>query len=109
MELVPTLTNRVALVTGGSRGIGRAVALALAAAGADVAVNCHEREAEAQQVSAGVHAMGRRAIAVRADVSDSVAVTRMMQRIETELGGVDVLVNNASTAIIRGIDDLTEQ
>jgi 3-oxoacyl-[acyl-carrier protein] reductase len=109
MELVPGLTNRVALVTGGSRGIGRAVALALAAAGADVAVNCHEREAEAQQVSAGVHAMGRRAIAVRADVSDSVAVTRMMQRIETELGGVDVLVNNAGTAIIRGIDDLTEQ
>src|SRR5579872_4525879 len=108
MGLIPNLTNRVALVTGGSRGIGRAVALALAAAGADVAVSCHEREAEAQEVSAGIRAIGRRAIAVRTDVADSAAVTGMMQCVETELGAVDVLVNNAGIAIIRSVDELTE-
>ena len=58
MEMTPNLTNRIALVTGGSRGIGRAVALALAAAGADVAVNCREREAEAQAVAAAIRRHG---------------------------------------------------
>ena len=108
MELVPNLRDRVALVTGGSRGIGRTVALALAQAGADVAVNCHEREAEAQAVAEAIRAIGRRAIVVPADVSASGAVTAMVARIKAELGTVDVLVNNAGIAIIRGVDDLTE-
>ena len=109
MELVSDLKSRVALVTGGSRGIGRAIALALAAAGADVAVNCHEREAEAQRVTGEIRAMGRRAVALTADVSDSAAVSTMMRHVEAELGMVDVLVNNAGIAIIRGVDDMTEQ
>jgi 3-oxoacyl-[acyl-carrier protein] reductase len=108
MVLIPNLSNRVALVTGASRGIGRAVALALAAAGADVAVNYREREVEAGEVAAAVRATGRRAIAVRADVSDRGAVAAIIGRIEAELGAVDVLVNNAGIAIIRGVDDLTE-
>ncbi len=102
------LAGRVALVTGGSRGIGRAIALALAESGAAVAVNYRVRTAEALAVVADIQAMGQRALAVGADVSDSDAVTDMVGRVAAELGPVDVLVNNAGIAIIRGIDDLTE-
>jgi 3-oxoacyl-[acyl-carrier protein] reductase len=108
MTLLPDLTNRVALVTGASRGIGRAVALALAQTGADVAVNYHQRADEAQAVADSIRGAGRRAIIVAADVSNSTEVTRMFQTIEASLGKVDTLVNNAGVAIIRGVDDLTE-
>jgi len=108
MVLIPNLSDRVALVTGASRGIGRAVALALAAAGADIAVNYRRQEAAADEVAAAIRATGRRAIAVSADVSDRGAVAAMIGRIEAELGAVDVLVNNAGIAITCGVDDLTE-
>jgi 3-oxoacyl-[acyl-carrier protein] reductase len=103
------LAGRVALVTGGSRGIGRAVALALAEAGADVAVNYRERADDAEEVAGLVRAMGRRAIAVAADVSEDAAVAGMVARVEAELGPVGVLVNNAGIALIRGLDELTEE
>jgi 3-oxoacyl-[acyl-carrier protein] reductase len=102
------LTGRIALVTGGSRGIGRAVALALAEAGADVAVNYVSRAAEAEVVAAAIRKLGRRALTVRADVSDGAAVTAMLETIARELGQPDVLVNNAGVAVRRGLDDLTE-
>jgi 3-oxoacyl-[acyl-carrier protein] reductase len=108
MSLLPDLTSRVALVTGGSRGIGRAIALALADAGANVAVNYRERVDNAHAVAEAIRAAGRRAIAVGADVSDSAAVTHMVNQIATELGPVDVLVNNAGIALIRTVDELTE-
>jgi 3-oxoacyl-[acyl-carrier protein] reductase len=108
MSLLPDLTRRVALVTGGSRGIGRAIALALADAGANVAVNYRERVDNAHAVAEAIRAAGRRAIAVGADVSDSAAVTHMVNQIATELGPVDVLVNNAGIALIRTVDELTE-
>lgn len=104
----PDLTNRVALVTGGSRGIGAAVARALAAAGADVAVNYRERAAEAAAVAADIRAMGRRAVAVGADVSDSAAVAAMMATIADALGPIDILINNAGIGLVRGVDELTE-
>jgi 3-oxoacyl-[acyl-carrier protein] reductase len=94
MQLVPDLRNRVALVTGASRGICRSVALALAATGADVAINYRMREGDAEAVVAAVRGIGRRAIAIGADVASSEAVRTMMSRVEGELGSVDILVNS---------------
>ncbi len=108
MQTSPQLQGRTALVTGGSRGIGAAIATALAEAGADIAVNYLERASQAEAVAAAARATGRRAIIVQADVSSSQAVAAMVQTIEAELGSVDILVNNAGIAIIRGLDDLTE-
>ncbi|MEM5383034.1 SDR family NAD(P)-dependent oxidoreductase [Paraburkholderia phymatum] len=103
-----SLNDRVALVTGGSRGIGRAISIALASAGAAVAVNYRQRESEAADVVAEIERAGGRAIAVRADVSIADEVKAMMQEVGSRLGAVDVLVNNAGTATIVDIDDLTE-
>jgi 3-oxoacyl-[acyl-carrier protein] reductase len=103
------LTNRVALVTGGSRGIGRAVAISLADAGAAVAVNYREKEAEARDVVEAIRGVGGRAMAVGADVSKTAEVSGLVAAVERELGPVDVLVNNAGVGLIRGVDDLTEE
>ncbi|MBS0243055.1 MAG: 3-oxoacyl-ACP reductase FabG [Proteobacteria bacterium] len=108
MQSVPDLKGRVSLVTGASRGIGKAIALALAHAGSDVAVNCRERIADAEAVAADIRALGRRAFVVAADVSQAIAVDAMVGAIEDDLGPVGVLVNNAGIAIRRGIDELTE-
>ena len=102
------MSARVALVTGGSRGIGAAIAVALAEAGAAVAVNYRERAADAEAVVAGIKAIGGRAMAVAADVSQAAAVTAMVEQVAASLGPIDILVNNAGVAIVRGVDDLTE-
>ncbi|SDI47714.1 MULTISPECIES: SDR family NAD(P)-dependent oxidoreductase [Bradyrhizobium] len=102
------LRGHVALVTGGSRGIGAAVAAALADAGAAVAVNYRERAQDADAVVAAITAKGGRAMAVAADVSQAAAVTKMVEQVAASLGPVDILVNNAGIAIVRGVDELTE-
>jgi 3-oxoacyl-[acyl-carrier protein] reductase len=102
------LSNHVALVTGGARGIGAAIALALAKTGAAVAVNYRERADAAEVVVAKIKAMGGRAMAVAADVSQSAAVAAMVEQIANALGPIDILINNAGIAIVRGVDDLTE-
>jgi 3-oxoacyl-[acyl-carrier protein] reductase len=102
------LSNHVALVTGGARGIGAAIALALAKTGAAVAVNYRERADAAEVVVAKIKAMGGRATAIAADVSQSAAVTAMVEQIANALGPIDILINNAGIAIVRGVDDLTE-
>jgi 3-oxoacyl-[acyl-carrier protein] reductase len=91
------LEGKIALVTGSSQGIGRAVALRLAGAGADVVVNYLSHAAAAEEVRAGIEAMGRRSIAVQADVSQEEEVARLFERISSELGPVSILVNNAGT------------
>jgi 3-oxoacyl-[acyl-carrier protein] reductase len=103
------LANRVALVTGGSRGIGRAVAMALADAGAAVAVNYREQAAAARNVVKAIEGAGGRAMAVAADVSQSADVAAMMSAVQRELGPIDVLVNNAGIGLVRSVDDLTEE
>jgi 3-oxoacyl-[acyl-carrier protein] reductase len=102
------LPDKVALVTGGSRGIGAAVCLALAKAGAHVAINYRTRRDEAERVCREILASGRRAIAVQADVSRSAAVQDMTSKVERELGAVSILVNNAGIARPQRVEDITE-
>lgn len=108
MTIKPDLNGRIALVTGGSRGIGAAIAAALAEAGAAVAVNYRERAGDADAVVAKVKETGGRAIAAAADVSQAGSVARMVEHVTSVLGPIDILINNAGMAIVRGIDDLTE-
>jgi len=95
---VPTLQNRIALVTGASRGIGKSIALALAAEGADVAVNYRKQSAAAESVAAAIRKLGRRCITIQADAAESAEVEKLFATIERELGPVDILVNNAGIA-----------
>ncbi|WP_375784404.1 SDR family NAD(P)-dependent oxidoreductase [Bradyrhizobium sp. Pha-3] len=104
-----SLHGHVALVTGGSRGIGAAIVKMLADAGAAVAINYRERSAEAEALAKSITAAGGRAVAVAADVSEAAAVAGLVERAKSELGPIDILVNNAGIAIVRGIDDLTEE
>jgi len=103
-----SLNNRVALVTGGSRGIGRAIAVSLAEAGAAIAVNYRDKAAEARNVAETIRGAGGRAMAIGADVSQAAEVAAMMAAVERELGLVGVLINNAGIGLVRTVDDLTE-
>ncbi|HXJ82676.1 MAG TPA: 3-oxoacyl-[acyl-carrier-protein] reductase [Candidatus Methylomirabilis sp.] len=89
------LTGRTALVTGASRGIGRAIAVALAEEGADVAVNYVSSEAAAKAVVEQIQKMGRKALLAQADVADYPDTFRMAQEVLREFGHLDILINNA--------------
>jgi len=106
--MADSLKGRTALVTGGSRGIGAGICRALAVAGAAVAINCRERLDQANQLAEEIGKRGGRAIAVAADVSQRDAVAAMVERVKSELAPIDILVNNAGIAIVRGVDDLSE-
>jgi len=103
------LAGRVALVTGGSRGIGRAIALALAATGASIAVNYLSRRREADEVVSGIRELGRQALAVQGDIRLASEVERLVDATTTELGPISILVNNAGIARPQPLGDITEQ
>jgi 3-oxoacyl-[acyl-carrier protein] reductase len=103
------LDGRVALVTGASRGIGAAIAVALGREGATVAVNYHRSEARAADVVGAIHAAGGKAMAVRADVSDARAVADMVERTLAAFGAIDVLVNNAGIMNASPLHTMTDE
>jgi enoyl-[acyl-carrier protein] reductase III len=101
------LNGKVALVTGSSRGIGRACALRLAEAGADVVINFVTSGKEAEQVAEQISALGRRAACVRADVSQEEDVEEMISFVRDQFGRLDVLVHNAATGGFRPLESTT--
>src|SRR5690242_8105984 len=102
------LAGRVALVTGGGRGIGRAIALALAGAGADVAVSARSEE-QLARVAGEIQALGRRALAVSCDVRRRPEVDAMVERVNGELGPPLILVNNAGIANSAKVTEITDE
>ncbi len=103
------LQGKIALVTGASRRIGREIALALAAAGTDVAVHYLHSAAQAQQLTAQIRAMGRRAEALQADLAEPRQVADLFTAVGAAFGRLDVLVNNAAVCHPTPIDTLTAQ
>ncbi len=100
------LAGKTALVTGASRGIGRAIALAFAREGADVACNYRHSPAEAESLVAEIDAMGRRAFAVQADVAVADEVQRMVDTTMERFGQIDILVNNAGFATLYTVEEM---
>ncbi|HSS99134.1 MAG TPA: 3-oxoacyl-ACP reductase family protein [Terriglobales bacterium] len=103
-----TLNGKTALVTGGNRGIGASISLALAKAGCNVAVNFRTHTDEAEKICTEISALGRKAIAVQADVSSSDQVKKMAERVERDLGMVNILINNAAMIRPQKIEEITE-
>ncbi|MFC0600348.1 SDR family NAD(P)-dependent oxidoreductase [Streptomyces palmae] len=103
-----SLVGKTALVTGGSRGIGAAIAVRLAEEGADVALTYQSNKTAAAEVVERIEALGRKALAIPADSADSVAVRAAVDSAVTELGRLDILVNNAGTGVLGPIGDLAE-
>ncbi|WP_282796411.1 SDR family oxidoreductase [Streptomyces sp. CC224B] len=102
-----SLTGRTALVTGGSRGIGAAIALRLAQDGADVAITYVQGEEAAREVVAKVEAAGRRGFAIRADAADAGDAAGAVERAADDLGRLDILVNNAGVGAVGPLESVT--
>ena len=102
------LSGKKAIVTGGSRGIGKAIAVALAKAGCDVVVNYLSKEAEANATVEAIRQLRRRAATVQGDVSSSDDVRRLVLTAEAEIGPTDILVNNAGRVLVEGLDQMSE-
>ncbi|WP_373056218.1 SDR family NAD(P)-dependent oxidoreductase [Zunongwangia sp. H14] len=101
------LNNKVALVTGGSRGIGKGIVLALAAEGVHVAVNYQHSSDEAEEICKKIKDNGGKALAVQADVSEEAEVRKMIEKVKNELGGIDILVNNAGIAKKQNVEEVS--
>lgn len=100
------LSGKRALVTGGSRGIGAAIALALAESGADVAFTYQHSVDKARKVAISIEKTGRRAVAIQADSADPEAITRSVSEAVSTLGGLDILVNSAAMGLVGSIADI---
>jgi len=103
------LTGKVALVTGSSRGIGRAIALALAERGADIAVHFVRKKSAAAETAAAIEALGRRAIAVKANLVDADQIEAMLDEVESTFGRCDIFVGNAASGTPRDILDVNDK
>ncbi|GAB6283103.1 MAG: 3-oxoacyl-ACP reductase FabG [Ignavibacterium sp.] len=103
------LKGKIALITGGSRGIGKAIAIALANAGAEIVVNYNKSKDEADKVCSIVENIGRRCISISANVSVSSEVSKMIEIIEKKLGQISILINNAGVAHSQDIEGITEE
>ena len=107
MSIEIDLKGKVALVTGGGRGIGRAIGLALADAGADVCVTART-ESQIQDTAERIKAKGRSALAIPADATDQKAVKQTVEKTVDQLGGLDLLINNAGTALAKPLLEISE-
>jgi 3-oxoacyl-[acyl-carrier protein] reductase len=103
------LVGKVALVTGASRGIGRAIAEAFGKAGVDVAVNYFQHQAEAEEACAFIRSLGRRAQAVQADVAKSAEVACLVKTVEDSVGPIAILVNNAGVTRPQPLEEIREE
>jgi enoyl-[acyl-carrier protein] reductase III len=104
-----TLEGRIALITGASRGIGRAIALELSARGADIVVNYLRKHSAAREVVDRIRAMGRRAIAVQANVGDTEQIRAMFDQVRSSFGRCDILVGNVASGVIRPITQVEDK
>jgi 3-oxoacyl-[acyl-carrier protein] reductase len=102
------LTGHLALVTGSSKGIGQATALALARAGADVVIHYHQNRPGAEATNAGIAKIGRKTMVVQADVSKAADVQALHEKVAREIGSPDILVNNAGLAKRKELDQIEE-
>ena len=109
MTELADLAGKVALVTGSSRGIGRAIAISLAKAGVNVAINYRAGASQAEDTVREIRGLGRQAVAVQADVAGALDVTRLVQRVHDDLGPIDILVNNAGITRPQPVEEIREQ
>jgi len=103
------LKGKVALITGGSRGIGRAIAVRLAQAGADVAINYLRQRTAAEETIKMVEADGARAVAVRANVGEPENILRMVNEVKEHFGHIDILISNAASGVLKPAMELNEK
>lgn len=96
-------TGKVALITGSGRGVGKATALHLARLGADIVINYLRKQSSAEETAREIEALGRKALVVKADVSDEADLTRLFAETDAAFGGLDILVNNAASGYIRPV------
>ncbi len=103
------LAGRRAVITGASRGIGAAAAIALAAAGADVAITYRSADTEAEKTASSIRETGRRAIVLKGDTGDPVHVQEIADRVVAEWGGIDVWINNAAALMVKPFLEMTSE
>jgi 3-oxoacyl-[acyl-carrier protein] reductase len=103
------LKDKVALVTGASRGIGEAIAMSFAREGADIALNCSKSIKEAEKVAQEIKALGRRTTVIQADVADKAAADEMVKKVIAEFGRIDIMVNNAGMSVVGASAELEEE